>query len=143
MGLSYRTFQKNYPDWRKRFKKVASTRHDHEVARRLDQILEEARQSQAFLSLAEAAKEAGIEYKVLEQQYYLDVCNRIVEYNKATFRPIVEDAWREVNATRVWPTLAEFTHSCGLPHYYALEKYFPDVAEQLRTLDRKRVVNDG
>lgn len=141
VGLSYRTIRKNYPDWHQRLK-AESDRHNHEVAQRLEQVLEGARKSQTFLSLAEAAKEAGIEYKTIKQQHYLEVCNRIAEYNKTTFRPVVEDAWREVNASGKCPTLAEFTHRCGLPNF-ALEKYFPDVAEQFLTLDRLRGVNDG
>ncbi len=142
LELSLRTFQKNYPDWHKRLMAEAA-RHDHEVVRQLDRVLEEHRQSQAFLSLAKAAKEAGIEYKTLKRLYFLDICNRIVEYNKTTFRPIVEDALREIKVSGKCPTLVEFTHHCGLPHSYALEKYFPDVAEQLRTLERQREVNDG
>ena len=104
---------------------------------------EESRQSQAFLTYSETANEVSIEDKTLKPQHYLEVCIRIVEYNKIKFRPIVEDAWREINASRECPTLAELTHRCGLLHYNALEKYFPDVAEQLRALDRRREVNHG
>src|SRR5260370_27705805 len=84
-GLSLRVLQKNHLDWHKRLKTEAA-RHDHEVARRPDQVLEEARQSHAFLSLAGATKQAGIGYETLKRQHYLDICNRNGEDNEQTFR---------------------------------------------------------
>jgi integrase len=135
-GICTKRIKKYYPDWRDRLK-AEMARRDHEVTQRLDQVLEEARQLEAFLTPYEAAKEVGIDYTTLKG-HFSSVYNRIVEYNETKFRPIVEDAWREVIASGECPTPTEFTQRCGIRHYSGFEKYFPDVAEQLRALDRQR-----
>jgi hypothetical protein len=129
-GIRTETLQKSYSDWCNRLKTEVA-KHEHEVAQCLDQILEEARQSQAFLTLSEVAKEAGIGHKALKG-HFSSTYNRIVEHNETTFRPIVEGVWREVIASGECPTLAEFTQRCGLQHCGILQRYFPEIVEKLR-----------
>lgn len=131
-GITSKTLRMNHPDWCNRLKEEAAKRKD-EVLWLLEQVLEKARQSRTFLTISEVVKEAGIDHKTLKQHYSSEY-SRIVEYNETTFRPIVEVAWREVIASGERPTPTEFSQRCGIQHYSAFEKYFPDVAVQLRTL---------
>jgi len=133
-GICTKALKKNYPDWRDRLK-AEMARHDYEVMRQLDQVLEEARQSRIFMTPTEVAKEVGIGYMVLKR-HYTSVYNRILEYIEIAFRPRVEDLWREIIDSGERPTFTEFSQRCGIQHYPTFEKYFPDVAEQLRALDR-------
>jgi hypothetical protein len=80
--------------------------------------------------------EAGIWYTVLKRHYTSEY-NRILEYIETAFRPMVEDRWREIISSGDRPTLAEFAKRCGFRHPSILQRYFPDVAERLCTLDRK------
>ncbi len=125
---------KYYPDWRDRLKEEMA-RRDHAVTWRLDQVLEEARQSRLFTTPAEVAKEVGIGYMVLKR-HYTSVYNRILEYIEIAFRPRVEDSWRGIIDSGERPTFTEFTQRCGFLHSSDLQQYFPEVAEQLRALDR-------
>ena len=129
-GICTETLQKSYSDWCNRLKAAAAKR-DHEVAQCLEQMLEEARQSQAFLTFSEVVKEAGIGRKALKG-HFSSTYNRIVEHNETTFRPVVEGAWREVIASGKCPTLAEFTQRCGLQYCSILQRYFPEIVEKLR-----------
>jgi len=134
--IGFETFRKNYLDWINRIKAEA-TKRDREIVQRLDQILEEAHQEQAFLIPSEAAKKAGIEYYTLKN-HYPNILKRILEYNEMTFKPRIEDRWREVIASGKCPTLVEFAQSCGLQHYAILQRYFPEVVEQWHVLKGKK-----
>lgn len=133
-GICTETLKKYYPDWRDRLK-AEMTRRDHAVTQRLDQVLEKARQSRLFTTPAEVAKEVGIGYMVLKR-HYTSVYNRILEYIEIAFRPRVEDSWRGIIDSGERPTFTEFTQRCGFLHSSDLQQYFPEVAEQLRALDR-------
>jgi integrase len=134
------TLQSYYPYWCGRLQ-AEIAKYEQEIEQRLDQALEKACLSQAFLTHSEAARQAGIANTTLKCRYS-NAYNRITEYNEIAFRPIVEDAWRKVIASGERPTLIEFAQRCGIQHYPAFEKYFPDVAEKLLTL-RLGGINDG
>lgn len=134
-NIQFQTLQKNHPDWCNRLKEEAA-KHNDEVKRRLEQVLEKAGQSKTFLTISEACKVGCIDHKALKQKYS-SVYGRIVEHNETTFRPIVEDAWREVIVSGDCPILNEFAQRCGIPCFTAFEIYFPEVVAQLQTRRKK------
>lgn len=135
-GICTQTLKKCYSNWRGRLKAEVA-RRDNEITQRLEQVLEEARQSRIFITPRDVAKKAGIGYKML-RKHFASVYSRIQEYIETAFRPRVEDTLRVIINSGECPTPAEFSQRCCFRNYSALQKYFPDVAEQFLALDRQR-----